>query len=360
MNKNLKTMISKVLVACCVSSVALINPSTVQATTISNTTKNVQAVQSVNQAPNFTAAKDPAAAEVIALIKLIPTKVQLVDELAVITARDAYVALSSGSQKNVDSKSLLKLASAETAITTLTANAQKTLDVIAKIAALTEESGKDDVDAVRLAYNALTPAQKELVSSTKLIKTEIAVAKALGLKTATYVKNEIAALPSKSSVKLTDAPAIQTAFEDYDALLEVQKMAVGSIKKLTEAEAQMPVKFALEIGVYTSGKVTAKYNPITKTITATIGKNKQSTKLIETLTETNEDKAQAILDLINLECLDADKYTKEELQDKLVNIAGNGKPFYELVLGDFYGKEIISYTIHGIEYKLTVAPAPTK
>ncbi|MBB3131178.1 hypothetical protein FHS19_005898 [Paenibacillus rhizosphaerae] len=63
------------------------------------------------------------------------------------------------------------------------------------------------------------------------------------------VKAEIAALPAKANIKLSDKPAIVQARAHYDALTDAQKALVGGIAKLTEAEqaiAELEAQAALD------------------------------------------------------------------------------------------------------------------
>ncbi|MET3851302.1 S-layer homology domain-containing protein [Paenibacillus sp. OAE614] len=66
---------------------------------------------------------------------------------------------------------------------------------------------------------------------------------------AEQVKAEIAALPAKANIKLSDKPAVVQARAHYDALTDAQKALVGNIAKLTEAEqtiAELETQAALD------------------------------------------------------------------------------------------------------------------
>lgn len=113
------------------------------------------------------------------------------------------------------------------------------LPAVAKLT-LTDKAA---VTAARTAYDALTTAQKALV--TNLGTLTAAEAKITELQTAAdkvaakAVSDQIAALPAVDKLALTDKDAVAAARAVYDALSEAQKKLVTNLSTLTAAEAQM-------------------------------------------------------------------------------------------------------------------------
>jgi Bacterial surface proteins containing Ig-like domains len=102
---------------------------------------------------------------------------------------------------------------------------------------------KDAVIAARTAYDALTTAQKALVTNLSTLTT--AEAKITELQNAAdkvaakAVTDKIAALPTVAKLVLTDKDAVAAARSAYDALTAAQQALVTNQKTLTAAEAQM-------------------------------------------------------------------------------------------------------------------------
>jgi Bacterial surface proteins containing Ig-like domains len=102
---------------------------------------------------------------------------------------------------------------------------------------------KDAVIAARTAYDALTTAQKALVTNLSTLTT--AEAKITELQNAAdkvaakAVTDKIAALPTVAKLVLTDKDAVAAARAAYDALSEAQKKLVTNLDTLTAIEAQM-------------------------------------------------------------------------------------------------------------------------
>ncbi|CAH1222975.1 hypothetical protein PAECIP111892_05250 [Paenibacillus auburnensis] len=104
-------------------------------------------------------------------------------------------------------------------------------------------ANKTAVVKARTDFDALTPTQKTLVGDiSKLTDAEVAIVAletqaALDLATANQVKSQIAALPAKAEITLAHKTAVVKARTDFDALTPAQKILVGDISRLTDAEA---------------------------------------------------------------------------------------------------------------------------
>ncbi|MCM3625609.1 sugar-binding domain protein [Brevibacillus borstelensis] len=103
---------------------------------------------------------------------------------------------------------------------------------------------EDAVKAARTAYDALTDAQKALV--TKLADLEAAEKKIAELKNgqtdakaAQKVDEAIANLPAVADLKVTDEDAVKAARTAYDALTDAQKALVTKLADLEAAEAKI-------------------------------------------------------------------------------------------------------------------------
>ncbi|WP_163881035.1 S-layer homology domain-containing protein [Paenibacillus favisporus] len=146
--------------------------------------------------------------------------------------------------------------------------------VKAEIAALPAKaniklSDKPAVVQARTHYDALTDAQKALVGDiAKLTEAEQTIAEleaqaALDEQAAAPVRAEIAALPAKVDVKLTDEPAVTSARAHYDGLTDSQKTRVGDIGKLTDAEDMIR---DLKIVAAAKGNLQVVYNGVAEKI----------------------------------------------------------------------------------------------
>ncbi len=82
---------------------------------------------------------------------------------------------------------------------------------------------KDDIESVQQAYNSLTSAQQEYVTSSSILKLNDLINKMVDLQAAKNVTILIEALPQNSEVSLNDKSAIQSAKEAFDNLDETQK-----------------------------------------------------------------------------------------------------------------------------------------
>ncbi|MFF2878051.1 Ig-like domain-containing protein [Gottfriedia sp. NPDC057991] len=206
---------------------------------------------------------------VINQINALPTTITLANEAAVVSARNAYNALTQTQKEKVSITLLNKLVLAENAIITLK-NQAKANEVQTKINALPAQiklTNETAVVAARKAYNGLTVAQKGFVSSTALNKLVTAEKTITNLKNAAKsVKDKIAALPASGSVRLTSESAIKAVRISYSALDTNQKALVGSITKLTTAEARLAVIKADKTLPTIKGVTNNVYYKVNKTV----------------------------------------------------------------------------------------------
>lgn len=194
------------------------------------------------------AAEDKAAAEAaVAKIDAIGT-VELSDacQEKIDAARSAYNALTADQKALVADEKLKVLTDAEDAYAALVAAAKAVVDKIAAIGLVEYTTAcKDKIDAARSAYNALSDAQKALVSNyTTLTDAEAAYAdlKAAAEKAAAdkEAADAVAAkITAIGTVEYTEAckQKIDAAREAYDKLTEDQKPLVSNYAVLTMAES---------------------------------------------------------------------------------------------------------------------------
>ena len=194
-----------------------------------------QAEAEVNQA---------AADVVIEQINALPSPVTLADKDAVEAARAAYDALTDPQKQLVTNLSTLEDAEAAIAQAEEEADNQAAADVvIEQINALPSPvtlADKDAVEAARAAYDALTDAQKLLVTNLSTLETaESAIVQAeeeaADQAAADAVINQINALPSQ--ITLADKDAVEAVRAAYDALTEEQKALVTNLSVLEQAES---------------------------------------------------------------------------------------------------------------------------
>lgn len=119
-----------------------------------------------------------------------------------------------------------------------------------RIAALTGESTEEDVQAARAAYDALTGAQKALVThldTLTALEQRFAAAAAVAA-----VEELLAALPGADAVTLDDRPAIQAARAAYSVMTAEQQSQVSEalLEKLADAERVLNALLAVR-GAYT-------------------------------------------------------------------------------------------------------------
>ena len=169
-------------------------------------------------------ANEEAAKAVIDKINALgdPDQVMLEQENDVKAAREAYDALTDAQQEIVGSEILAKLEKAEAQIAELKQKkadedaAQAVIDMIKALGdpdQVTLEQ-ENDVKAARAAYDALTPAQQELVGSANLAKLEKAEARIEDLKKPEPITPVIPVTPSKPK---DDKPTTGSSFTDVPA-----------------------------------------------------------------------------------------------------------------------------------------------
>lgn len=171
------------------------------------------------------------AAAVEAQIAALPETVTLANEAAVNAARAAYDELTPERQVFVENYE--KLTAAEEAISVLKQAAETVKNSIAALPESVTLLNKADVAAVRAAYDALSPDQKELVGDISRLTAAESVIAALE-QDAEEVEGLIAALPE--TITLENEAAVTAARAAYDKLTAEQKALVENVDKLTAAE----------------------------------------------------------------------------------------------------------------------------
>ena len=175
-----------------------------------------------------------AAAAVAALIEGIGD-VTLNRGDAIQAARKAYDALTETQKALVGNYETLTAAEKTYASLVADRDAAKAVtDLIAKIGTVTLNSG-DAIQAARKAYDALTDAQKALVTNYEtLTAAEKAYASLVADRDAAKAVTDLIA--KIGTVTLNSGDAIQAARKAYDALTETQKALVTNYETLTAAE----------------------------------------------------------------------------------------------------------------------------
>ena len=179
-----------------------------------------------------------AADDAAALVDALPKNVTISDIKEVKAAREAYDALTDDQKAYVDQDTVDKLTAAEKRIT----DQQAALPVISKISRLPNDvtlQDKGDILAARAAYDALTDDQKHWVNVSTLKKLTDAETAIANIEAAAAVTDTINALPEDVSVD--DKDQIEAARAAYDALTDDQKALVDedTVKKLTDAEEKL-------------------------------------------------------------------------------------------------------------------------
>ena len=164
--------------------------------------------------------------------------VTLESEDAIKEARTAYDALTDAQKELVSNKDVLE--KAEKDLVDLKAADQVSKN-ITNIGTVTLES-EDVIKEARTAYDALTDAQKKLVSNKDVLEKaestlkELQDAKAADVKAAEKVTNKIDAI---GDVTLESEDAIKEARTAYDALTDAQKELVSNKDVLEKAETTL-------------------------------------------------------------------------------------------------------------------------
>ena len=155
---------------------------------------------------------------------------------AVSAARAAYEALTDAQKPLVTKLSVLEAAEAKIADLTSAKAVDDAIAALPAVDELTLDNG-DAVTAARTAYNALTDTQKPLV--TKLSVLEAAEAKIADLTAANAVDEQIADLPAVDELTLDDVDDVAAVRAAYNALTDAQKSLVQKLDVLTAAEAKI-------------------------------------------------------------------------------------------------------------------------
>ncbi len=179
-----------------------------------------------------------AVQDVIAKIAALPDadKVALTDEAAIVAARNAYNALSTGDMNLVTN--ITRLTAAELALAELKASSQKVKDCIEAIANLPDPvalTDKDKVAAARNLYDALSESEKtQVINYNKLTGAETTIANLEAIKA---VEDKIAAIGTLGDdITTANRNAITAARAAYDALAEGLRPSVKNYADLTAAE----------------------------------------------------------------------------------------------------------------------------
>lgn len=226
-------------------------------------------------AQNFTVKSDVE--KVIEQIDALPPveNITLNNKSDVQAARAAYDALSSSDQTKVTNYS--KLTAAEAKIAELEANqtaANKVIKLINDLPSTIHLSDKQAVEEARAAYNALTAAQKNLVTNyDRLLRAEAAIAQLeaeqaeieMNKAAAKVVVDLIDALPTP--ITLTDKDAVKAARTAYNNLTADQKGYVTNYDKLLAAEAAIAELEAAEKEKAEVNAVIALINAIPNPVT---------------------------------------------------------------------------------------------
>ena len=153
-------------------------------------------------------------------------------------ARSAYNALTADQKKQVTNYDVLQKAESELS------DLQKADAVVTKIKNIGKVTLKSEskIKQARTAYDALTDAQKKLVSNKDVLEKaestlkELQDAKAADVKAAEEVTNKISAI---GDVTLESEDAIKEARTAYDALTDAQKELVSNKDVLEKAETTL-------------------------------------------------------------------------------------------------------------------------
>ena len=201
---------------------------------------------------------DKAAAEnVEALIRAIPSTIDANAKDEIQAARAAYNALTSAQKGYVSNYS--RLTDAENALNAyeeqqaqIAADKAAANTVVAKINAIPANltlDDKDDVNAARTAYNALTSAQKGYVTNySKLTSAEERIIALEEEAAEQAVVNAVIAAINEipDNLTLNDKAKVSAARNAYNALTNAQKEKVVNYSDLTDAEATIAALEAQE------------------------------------------------------------------------------------------------------------------
>ncbi|MBQ7149276.1 MAG: InlB B-repeat-containing protein [Pseudobutyrivibrio sp.] len=177
-------------------------------------------------------------------------QVTAADKTAIEAARAAYDELTPEQKQGIPADTLKKLTDAEEVLPLAIVN--ESIDAI-DVDKVTS-SDKTDIEAARAAFNALTPEQKEKISSDKLDKLMAAEA---ALEAAT-VSDTIDELPLANEVTTANKDAIEAARAAYDTLSDAQKEKISAdiLSKLEVCELALAIAELPEATTVTSSDKT--------------------------------------------------------------------------------------------------------
>lgn len=201
-----------------------------------------------NDSLNVLAVASPAENAVMVLIDAIGETVTLDSEEVITIARNAYVALTEDEKAKVTNYAELtaaenKLAQLKQDVTNKAA-ADAVIAKINEIGIVTLES-KEAIKAARIAYDALTDAQKALVTNYEALNAAEASLKALQDAADKAASDKAAAdataekISAIGTVTLESKTAVEAARAAYDALTAEQKALVTNYETLTAAETKL-------------------------------------------------------------------------------------------------------------------------
>ncbi len=160
------------------------------------------------------------------------------DAEAVSAARAAFDALTDDEAAAVTKAERAKLERAENAADTIAADEVERQLLALPAADKVVAADGEAITAARAAFEALTEDQQKLVSgeaAAKLVNDERALEQ-LG---AAPVVHEIDAIPDAADLSLDDKDYVEQVRANYDALSDVQKLAVTNVADLIKAETKL-------------------------------------------------------------------------------------------------------------------------
>jgi hypothetical protein len=176
--------------------------------------------------------------DLMGLISAIPQPPTLADKASIEAIRAAYDELTPTQQAMITNLQLL--INAEAVITQLMLAINLVIAMIDEfpvVSAITL-SDKTDIEAARTAYNALTPAQQALVTNyQELVDAEAKISQLM--LDINLVIAMIDEFPVLSAITLSDEADIVVARTAYDALTPTQQALVTNYQELVDAEAKI-------------------------------------------------------------------------------------------------------------------------
>ncbi|WP_233191070.1 S-layer homology domain-containing protein [Sporosarcina sp. P20a] len=171
-------------------------------------------------------------------------EIKLADAALVIEAQKKYDALTEKQKTLVTNTTLLtelskKLKQLQDAVDQKVA--QDVIDQITTLPAEADLTNAEAINAAQAAYEALTATQKDLVTNKEKLETLVQNLQKLQVEVAVVqaVIDQIAVLPGKEALKLTDESTVKAALAAYKDLPEAQQSKVINIQKLDELVTQL-------------------------------------------------------------------------------------------------------------------------